>query len=165
MFRREKWGGNYRTYVWYNGAPHAKIADTSNFERGNLGFGFSLDQMLTEKYGIFGRYSWADPVLNNIEHHWSLGAQMTGYLWGRNHDVAAIAIGQSVPGKKYCDVNAFHNTETQLETYYSFKLNDHVTISPDMQIIWQPNGSLGADGASKDDSAIFVYGIRTQINM
>jgi high affinity Mn2+ porin len=163
-FDPEEAAGNYRMYIWYNGAPHAKIEDTSDFERGNIGFGLSFDQQLAENFGLFARYGWADPDLNNIAHHWSFGGQMTGYLWDREEDIIAIAVGQVIPGKEYANITPFHNAETHLEAYYSFAVNDHLTFSPDFQVIWYPNGGLEADGVLKDEDPIFVYGVRGQVD-
>lgn len=161
-YDEDMWGGNYRVLFWYNGAPHAKVKDTGVIERGNAGFGFSYDQKITDIYGVFGRFGWADPQKNDLAYDWSLGGQMIGRYWGRESDVAAIAIGQVIPGKPYYDVNEFHNTETHFEAYYSLKLNEHLTITPDTQVIWDPNG--GGRGDHKDRDTIFVYGMRGQID-
>jgi len=162
-YDEEMWGGNYRVYYWYNGAPHAKVKNSSDFERGNNGFGFSFDQKITDVYGVFGRFGWADPELNNLGYDWSVGAQMIGRYWNREEDVAAVAIGQAIPGEDYRDVNEFDKAETHIEAYYAFKVNDHLTLSPDVQVIWEPNGGGIANG--KDNDTIFVYGIRGQIDL
>ena len=161
-YDEKMWGGNYRTYVWYNGAPHAKVNDPGVIERGNVGFGFSCDQKITDIYGAFGRFGWADPTKSDLGYDWSVGVQMIGRYWNREDDVVAIAIGQAIPGKEYRDANEYDKSETHLEAYYACKVNDHLTISPDMQIIWEPNG--GGTAAGKDSDTIFVYGLRGQID-
>ncbi|MFH1552657.1 MAG: carbohydrate porin, partial [Candidatus Omnitrophota bacterium] len=162
-YDEETWGGNYRAYFWYNGAPHAKVKDAGSFERGNVGFGLSCDQMITDVYGVFGRFGWADPRKSNLGYDWSLGAQMFGKNWDREEDVLAVAVGQAIPGKEYRDVNEFDSSETHLEAYYSFKINDHLILTPDVQMIWEPNG--GGTAAAKDSDAIFVYGLRGHIDL
>ncbi|MGB2599019.1 MAG: carbohydrate porin [Candidatus Omnitrophota bacterium] len=162
-YDEEVWGGNYRVYFWYNGAPHAKVKDAGDSERGNVGFGLSCDQMITDVYGIFGRFGWADPRKSNLEYDWSMGGRMTGKYWNREEDILAIAIGQAIPGKEYRDVNEFDRAETHLEAYYSFKVNDHLVLTPDIQMIWEPNG--GGTAAGKDSDAIFVYGIRGHVDL
>ncbi|MCK5450902.1 MAG: carbohydrate porin [Candidatus Omnitrophica bacterium] len=161
-YDEEMWGGNYRVYVWYNGAPHAKIENADDFERGNYGFGLSCDQKLTEVFGVFGRVGWQNPEVSNLETHWSLGGQMTGSYWDREEDIVAIAVGQAIPGDEYGDAGNPHDNETHLEVYYSYKVNEHLTLSPDMQFIWDPNGV--GDSADGDNDCIFVYGIRGQID-
>ena len=161
-YDEDMWGGNYRAYVWYNGASHARIDDPTVIKRGNVGFGFSCDQKITDVYGVFGRFGWADSTRNDLGYDWSIGAQMIGRYWNREEDVLAIAVGQAIPGKEYEDENEFSRPETHVEAYYSFKVNDHLTLSPDMQIIWDANGGGTVNG--KDTDTIFVYGVRGQVD-
>ena len=161
-YNEEIWGGNYRTLFWYNGAPHAKVKDADDLERGNVGFGFSCDQKITDVYGVFGRFGWADPEKSDLGCDWSLGGQMICRCWNRENDVAAIAVGQAIPGGEYRNVNEVDKPETHLEAYYAFKVNDHLTLTPDMQIVWDPNG--GGTVAGEDLDTIFVYGLRGQID-
>ena len=86
---------------------------------------------------------------------------MTGTYWNRDEDIVAIAVGQNIPGKDYGDAGNPHDNETQLETYYAFKVNDHLTLSPDLQVIWSPNG-VGSENEGDNDT-IFVYGARAQV--
>lgn len=88
---------------------------------------------------------------------------MTGKYWNREEDILAVAVGQAIPGKEYRCMNEFNESETHLEAYYSFKVNDHLTLTPDMQIIWEPNG--GGTALGEDSGAIFVYGIRGHIDL
>ncbi|MFA6635809.1 MAG: carbohydrate porin [Candidatus Omnitrophota bacterium] len=159
-YDEEMWGGNYRALFWYNGAAHPKIKEPDLLKRGSVGFGFSMGQKITDVYGIFGRFGWAYPERNDFAYDWSCGAQMTGKYWNREDDVIAIAIGQVIPGKDYKDVNDHHKAETHMEAYYSFKVNDRLTVSPDIQMIWDPNG--GGTDMGKDRNMIFVYGVRCQ---
>ena len=162
-YDEEMWGGNYRVLFWYNGASHAKVNDPGVIERGNVGFGLSCDQKITDIYGVFGRFGWADPTKSDLGYDWSVGAQMIGRYWNREDDIVAVAIGQAIPGKDYRDVNEFDKAETHLEAYYSFKVNEHLTLSPDMQVIWEPNG--GGTASGKDADPVFVYGIRGQVDL
>ncbi|MDD3088765.1 MAG: carbohydrate porin [Candidatus Omnitrophica bacterium] len=162
-YDEEMWEGNYRVLFWYNGAAHSKVKDPDVLKRGNAGFGFSMDQKITDVYGVFGRFGWANPTVNDLAYDWSFGGQMTGKYWNREDDVVAVAIGQVIPGKEYRDINEFHKAETHIEAYYSFQVNKYLTLSPDMQIIWDPNGG-GINGIDKDAETVFVYGIRGQVS-
>jgi carbohydrate-selective porin OprB len=160
-YDEEMWGGNYRIYFFYNGSDHTELEDAEKTKERNYGFGLSCDQKITDTFGWFGRFGWQDPRTRTLEYHWSTGVQMNGKFWNRAEDIVAIAIGQAVPGKEYGDAGNPHDNETHLETYYAFKVNDHLTISPDFQIIWNPNG-VGNENDGDEDT-IFVYGVRGQV--
>lgn len=62
---------------------------------------------------------------------------------------------------EYKKVNSLKaKSEEHLEAYYSFKVNDHLTLSPDFQVIWDPYGGDATNG----DKAIVVGGLRTQVD-
>ncbi|MBN1793337.1 MAG: carbohydrate porin [Candidatus Omnitrophica bacterium] len=162
--------GRYRLIGWLNDAGHTRWADETNTKEEAYGFGVSVDQELTPALGLFMRYGWQDPDerLNgldddfSIEHAWSLGARLKGAAWGREEDVLACAIGQVVPSDDYKEADSSREADCEghLELYYSFKVNGHCMVTPDLQIIWNPYGS----DASQGDDTILVGGIRTQID-
>jgi high affinity Mn2+ porin len=168
--------GNYRFLVWSNGANHVKWADSEKDKENNYGYGLSFDQELTDIIGVFARYGWQNPkvyLVNqddpgsefSLERSWSLGPQFKGTLWGRPNDVIGIGFGQNIASKdykKYKDPagSLQAKTESQLECYYNFKVNDHLSLSPDLQIIWQPYGKDAVNG----DGTIVVGGLRGQMD-
>jgi high affinity Mn2+ porin len=152
------WRGEYRAYYWCNATDHTDLSDVSKTKETNYGFGLSCDQNITDVFGVFGRFGWQNPEVSTLEYHWSFGGRMTGEYWKREDDILAVAIGQAIPGRDYRDTVSEHRVETHIETYYSFKVNDHLTISPDLQIIWEPNGN-------DEDDTITVYGVRAQVDL
>lgn len=162
-YDEQMWNGNYRAYFWYNGGPRARVQDPDVAEKGNTGFGFSVDQKITDVYGVFGRFGWSFPEKNDPGYDWSAGGRMTGRYWNREEDVVAAAVGQVIPGGNCRGGDRSDKAETHLEAYYAFKVNDHLTISPDMQIIWQPEGRCTLSG--KDPETVFIYGIRGQVDL
>ena len=127
----------------------------------------SADQRITDIYGTFVRLEWQRPDLipadggATIEWSWSTGAQMTGKYWNREDDVLAIAIGQDFPSDDYKDAGNPANGEGHFEAYYNFKINKYLAISPDFQLIWNPNG---VKQSSEDDGdPVFVYGTRAHL--
>jgi len=160
--------GNYRLLAWLNNKNHIKWSDTTQNKESGYGWGLSFDQELTKNASAFFRYGWQNPdyYLNDqtysLESSWSGGLQLSGELWGRENDVWALAIGQIFPSKDYKDSNSAlkAKTESHLETYYSFKINDHLTIGPDIQFIWN---AYGKDSKISDQSQ-GVYGGRAQID-
>jgi len=171
---KENWFGNYRFYAWLNGLNHNKLVaagtETTDNKEINYGFGFSFDQMLTSTFGTFCRFGWQRPDIAlydgtpTLEWSWSAGAQMTGKYWKRKNDVLAFAIGQAFPSKDWTDSSDdnYGVGEGHIEAYYKCQINDCLAISPDIQLIWNPNGvSKSSEGHS---NPIFVYGARAQID-
>ena len=160
--------GNYRVFGWGSGRNHTKWNDSSKVQESSYGFGLSADQELTDIVGVFARYAWQNPssYLNgesfSLEHSYSVGMQIAGEPWGRDEDVFGIALGQLIPSGDYKDAgsNLKADPEGHIELYYSYKVNDHLTISPDVQIIMNPYGGDAVNG----DKTIVIGGIRGQVN-
>ncbi|HDZ76799.1 MAG TPA: hypothetical protein ENH41_01790 [Candidatus Omnitrophica bacterium] len=159
--------GNYRFYGWLNDKDHIKWDDAAKTKEKGYGFGLSFDQELTDYIGAFARYGWQNPEVYangsdfSLEQSWSAGIQLAGSLWGRDEDVFAVAFGQVMPSDDYKKINSFEaKSEGHLETYYNFKINDHLTLSPDVQVIWAPYGGDATNG----NKTIVFGGLRTQID-
>ncbi|MFH1901548.1 MAG: carbohydrate porin [Candidatus Omnitrophota bacterium] len=163
-------GGNYRILGWLNDREHTKWADATKTKEKGFGFGLSFDQELTDNLGAFVRYGWQEPDqrLNgldddfSLEHAWSTGLQLSGSIWGRDDDVLAFAVGQAIPSDDYKKAGSNLNAkdEGHFEAYYSFKVNEHLTLSPDIQVIWNPYG----DDATNGKDTITVVGMRGQVD-
>ena len=169
----EQWGGNYRFYSWINDQFHTKLVGQGDLESDevkeiNYGFGMSFDQAITDVFGIFGRFGCQRPDLmmldgsGTVEAAWSTGLQMTGKYWRRDDDVLAFGFGQALPSKEYKDAGNGGAGEGHFELYYNYRVNEHLSLTPDMQVIWNPNGVN--HGYQGDEDAIFVYGLRTQVD-
>jgi high affinity Mn2+ porin len=166
--------GNYRFLGWYNDAPHTSWLETDKTKEGTFGFGLSFDQRLNDIMTAFCRYGWQNPEVYNpnitatdgstfsLEHSWSAGLQIEGKLWKRENDVLSFAIGQVAPSGDYKESNAalLGKSEGHVETYYRIHVNDHLSISPDFQYIWNPFGK----DASTDTDSVFVGGMRAQVD-
>ena len=160
--------GNYRVFCWGNSRDHTKWNDSTQVQESSYGFGLSADQELTDIIGVFARYAWQNPevYLNgesfSLEHSYSLGMQVAGESWGRDEDVFGIAFGQIFPSDDYktAGSNLKADPEGHIELYYSYKVNDHLTISPDVQLVMNPYGGDAANG----DNTIVIGGIRGQID-
>lgn len=164
-----QWAGNYRFCGWVNTRNHTKLLDDASEKNWNYGFGMSIDQMITDVFGVFSRFGWQRPDLisltgNNgatIDLSWSTGGQMTGKFWGREKDIIAFAVGQSFPSDDYDKAGFPSNPEGHFETYYRWQVNDFLQLSPDIQAIWNPNGV--GNSTEGDDDTIFVYALRGHI--
>ncbi|MFH0763568.1 MAG: carbohydrate porin [Candidatus Omnitrophota bacterium] len=170
---KEQWDGNYRFYWWLNDLNHFKLAAAGETAEDhinvNTGFGLSIDQMITDAFGVFARFGWQKPELQlasanpnaaQCEASWSGGMRITGKTWNRPDDVAAFGIGQIFPGRQYKDAgveNTGGEAEGHLEVYYKLQILKWLAITPDVQWIWNPHG-IG------DTDAVFVYGVRSQVD-
>ncbi|MCM8781793.1 MAG: carbohydrate porin [Candidatus Omnitrophica bacterium] len=167
--------GNYRLFTWYNNLYHTKWLDATNTKEGAYGFGLSVDQKISDSLTVFTRYGWQNPKVYNpnitttggglnysLEHSLSGGVQLEGRPWGRERDILAFAIGEAIPSGDYkkADASRRAKNEGHFETYYNIHVNDHLSISPDFQYIWNPFGKDVTD----DTDTIFVYGLRTQVD-
>nr|HPM41475.1 carbohydrate porin [bacterium] len=82
--------------------------------------------------------------------------------WHREDDSFAVAIGQAIPSGKYKAAAApGANNELHLEAYYRLQINEHIALSPDVQVIWNPFGGL----APRNRGVVTAFGLRTQIDL
>lgn len=166
--------GNYRVYGWNNNADHTKWSDSEKTKEASYGFGLSFDQKIHDAVTLITRYGWQNPDVYNpeitatdgssysLEQSWSAGLQVEGKPWGRENDILAFAVGQVIPSDDYREANAGFQAKTEghLEAYYKIHVNDHLSISPDVQYIWNPYGK----DIAENTSGIFVAGMRAQVD-
>jgi len=171
LFERD---GNYRVIGWLNDRDHTKWKDSAQKKEKSYGVGISFDQELTDELGAFLRYGWQDPDVFidadvdgiagdfSLEHAWSVGLQLAGTNWGREEDTLGLAVGQVIPSDEYkkADTNLKAADEGHFEAYYNYKVNEHLTLTPDLQVIWNPYG----DDALNGNDTITVMGMRGQVN-
>lgn len=136
--------GNYRIYVWTNTADHTEIADATSTKEDGSGYGISLDQQVTSFLTLFARWGHQSKKLYEIKSAWSGGLALGGSLWGRENDVVAAAYGQAILSDDKKDVLKAAGTnpgdEEHFEAYYNLLINEHVTISPDVQVVINAKG-------------------------
>jgi len=154
--------GNYRLYGWYDSSSHVKLDDAMQKNERNYGVGISCDQVITDTITAFTRVGWSRPSISTLKVAWTLGAAVAGSSWNRAADVVGLAVGQNVPSDKYGDAGNPDSKETLVELYYNYKVNDAVSISPDLQVVWNPNGVKEASQGRQD--TIVVAGVRAQLN-
>ncbi|MDY6861485.1 MAG: carbohydrate porin [Thermodesulfobacteriota bacterium] len=151
----------------------------------NSGFGLSFDQQITSDIILFCRFGLQEDDIAGesyeyetnplrratlgteeldpfaLRYSWSIGGQITGNRWGRPGDVLGIAFGQAIISSDYerylRDEGVSPEDESHFEAYYSFRLNESIAISPDIQVITNMGGDDDAD-------TVTVFGVRTQIN-
>ncbi len=152
--------GNYRIYAWRNNSDHTFWTDSTRTEEENYGYGISIDQQLNDYTTAFFRWGYARPDVSTVKYAYSIGTQIQGSLWTRDEDYIGIAFGQNFPANEYARGGNYDNTESHLEIYYSLKLNPYFTLSPDFQVIWNPNGA----GSGSNSKSVKVLGLRAQVD-
>ncbi len=173
--------GNYRAYGWYKHTNYTEWAEVDNeFNQfaHKYGFGVSFDQQISDNFTIFTRYSWSNPDVYDpgitsssganfsLEYTFSVGLQLSGSPWAREEDHIAVAIGMAIPSDKYKEAQANREADNEghLELYYAWHVNDHLTLSPDLHVIWNPFGSDYIVNNERRDDTITVIGCRGQVD-
>jgi len=138
--------GNCHVYGSIDGA----LPDGSRklVQKDAYGFGVSIDQQLTDKLTLFGRYGQHDKSAYATKSAWSVGGQYSGLIPARKDDILGFAFGQiSVIGAAQ---------EKLSEVYYKAKLSEQIAITPLVQYLINPEGNV-------DRHNVTVLGLRTQI--
>ncbi len=125
--------GNYRFYlVWDN----RNYTLTSGGEKeANIGFGISLDQMITNDIGIFLRFA-SQPTKfeeNRIKNGSAFGAHIGGAMWGRRKDHIGFGYGMVTNNKSISSPSSYSG-QSVMELYYYMHLTKGVSITPDFQM-------------------------------
>lgn len=159
--------GNYRFVYWRNEAAHTKWDAAAKTKESSAGVGISFDQEVTDRLGCFLRAGWQsdeaalDTTTFSLESSYSAGVRLFGDLWNRDEDVVGIAYGMINPSDEYKKAGGLQaKAEGHFEIYYNYKINDNVSITPDLQMISNPYGKDAANGTS----TIIIAGTRVQID-
>jgi Carbohydrate-selective porin, OprB family/S-layer homology domain len=116
-------------------------------------FGVNAEWAITPNVAIFGRYGTGTtknynpgfvgltpvPAGDYTLSTWQLGLAFPDLFAPGN--TLGIAVGQ--PNKVTSGPITASGTETDYELYYNLKINDRITLTPDVQIISQPNNIAG----------------------
>jgi high affinity Mn2+ porin len=150
--------GNYRFYSWINAAEHQEWTDPLKDHSKNWGLGISFDQAISRKLTGFLRAGIQNDSVSQVHTTLSLGAEFRGLFPEKEEDVLGLAFGIARPSDKYADSVAPSKLdyEQMVEAYYSFHVNDHLILSPDLQVTRNPAGLADAD-------TVTVLGFRAQM--
>lgn len=134
--------GRCEWYVWRN--PQLENPFNGQWEA-HTGAGLSLSQSLTDSLGGFvraGRRFQGTGVFNRFV---TLGLRQTGLLWGREQDVAGLALGLLNPSEGYRASRQLAGNEKNVELFYDWRVNEHIEITPNVQWIGNPAASNAVD--------------------
>jgi carbohydrate-selective porin OprB len=153
--------GHYRFHVWTNRGDHTDAGDASKTGEHGVGFGISADQQVMDFLSLFARLGMRDDDLTEYEFDtaWSGGTAISGSLWNRSNDILGLAYGRAITANHRKDTlrasGKNPGDEGHFEAYYNLVLNDHVTISPDLQVVTNAQGD-------KDFKTVVIGGVRGQ---
>ena len=137
LFQRQ---GNYR-FIFRFTRQKQEFIDQEGEKRNDFGFALSFDQEITKRIGFFLRYGFSDAKLNDIAQFWSAGLQLLEPIKGRKKDVLGLAVAQSIASADFRRVNepGIASRETMSEVYYSIALSNFLTLSPNLQVVVNPD--------------------------
>jgi high affinity Mn2+ porin len=146
--------GSYRETL-DNPALNLDIAQTRK-SRIKYGYAITLEQLITDDIGMFGRWSWNDGhneimAFTDIDRSLAGGLSIKGTSWGRKNDTIGIGGAVNALSPDHRDFIAAgglgiligdgalnYRTERILETYYSYALLDTTWLTLDYQFIANP---------------------------
>ncbi|MBI2412774.1 MAG: carbohydrate porin [Deltaproteobacteria bacterium] len=163
--------GHYRLYYWTRQgrddiSTTADPNDAALLDETNSGFGVSIDQYLTDNFGVWFRAGIQDEKVAQFDKFFGAGVHVNGDAFGRENDRAGFGYGATLMGQDYEDFLVSQDpdfssgVEHYAELYYNMALahaDDEAGfhITPDLQYVMNPGGDENAD-------SFFVYGLRLQ---
>ena len=151
---------SYRVYAWTNG----RTSDLAGNEQRHSGIGVSINQQIGRDWNLFGRWGRRTSGEGNFDSALTVGFEHGGRAWGRGKDALGFALGALHTDKAWRGATAdgalvgyaASGNERIAELYYRMKLNDHLDVSPDFQLIQR----AGGDGTAP---SVRVLGLRASL--
>jgi hypothetical protein len=151
--------GNYRLYYWHN----ANARDLDENQQSHAGIGLSIDQKVDDYLTLYTRLGWQTQGEVKFDRAITLGADFGGSYWQRAGDAIGLSLGYLMISNEYkaksADLVGFNATDSEqiAEIYYRYRINNQLTVSPNVQVIRRAGGDRLA-------STLSAYGIRAQLN-
>ncbi len=139
--------GNYR-FIFHLTHEKQEYINSDEEKKNTAGWALSFDQAVTQKITLFFRYGFADQKVSDIEQFWSFGGQIMGPIPGRKFDCLGVGVARSIFGNDFREANdpdLTSRSETMYEIYYSYNLNSSLILTPNLQIVTNPNADKSAE--------------------
>jgi hypothetical protein len=154
-------GGHYSMYGWLNGTDHVEFMDPASVDKSGWGAGLSMDQAILDWLGVFGRVGYRDGSVYEFDLAWSVGLGVSGGPWGRESDTFGVGWGMAHLSSDYkasglAPVNT--GDEGHLEAYYRIYVNEHLELTPNIQLI---TNALG----DRDFGEAVAIALRAQVSL
>jgi hypothetical protein len=149
--------GSYRLYAWTNG----RTTGLDGNEQRHTGIGLSVDQRIGREWNLFGRWGKRTSGDATFDSALTVGFEHGGRAWGRGKDSLGLAVGwlrtdgawRAATADGSLTGYAATGDERVAELYYRMKVNEHLDLSPDFQLIQRAGGDASA-------SSVRVFGVR-----
>ena len=179
VFQNRGWMASYSTannLAAQNNLPAPDILTSRNSYQKKWGYGVNLEQAITDKVGLFARWSWNDgqtetQAFTDIDRSLSGGVVVNGAHWGRANDTWGVAGAlNGIAGSQIAyltnggstmfigDGKLNYRREQILETYYSFNVCKGTYLSADYQYIANP-------AYNADRGPVSFFGLRAHIEL
>lgn len=106
----------------------------------------------------FVRFGTANQAIHQADWTGSFGLRYRGLFAQRSDDIAGVAVTVNHAGRKYQQLNASLNSETDVEFVYRAQLTPWFSLQPTLQYIAHPN----MDAALQN---VWIVGTRMEINL
>lgn len=142
--------GNYMFGGWVHSGDIEEITNQP-FPRqysNNYGIYAGIDQMLYKEskddedaQGLYllGQYSYTPKNHSEISHYIGGGLVYNGLIPHRDNDSTGIGVAIADISDRYHTIDG-RTYETVMEIYHKFQLTPWLTVQPDLQFIFNPNG-------------------------
>lgn len=127
--------GHYRVFVWDATYEHVKLTEQEGAD--GTGGGVSIDQQITPKLGVFGRFGYGNSDAYAADWYWSTGVNLKGPIPIASRQQDELGIG--IAGLKGSG-GLESGTELHAEVYYRISISRHLALSPDIQFVANPRG-------------------------
>ena len=113
------------------------------------------------KISVFGRGGFAPSTYSTVSGYYDVGFNFSGFVQGRQGDLAGVAFAQSLLSKDFSDSQQLqggpaYTSQMVIEATYKVQICPWWSIQPDLQYIVRPSGAQNSNNA-------FVVGLRTSI--
>ena len=151
---------NYRLYAWTNG----RTRNLDDQPQRHTGIGMSIDQRVGDEANLFARLGRRTSGDGKFDSAATFGLEHGGKAWGRGGDAVGVAVGWLKTGSAWRNATAdgsragyaASGAERIAELYYRMRLNQHLDITPDLQLIQRAGGN-------GDAPLVHVLGVRATL--
>lgn len=143
-------GNGQYSFLYYNQPAVEAQPQTTN------GWSINASQDISDKWSLFGRINGVSKDVEEIDNSYVLGAVMNNPFDRNPLDQIGFALGLNHINEDAVGENIEHEWEKVLEGYVTLGVSKWMTITPDVQVYFDPALSPKSDNA-------FVFSVRATV--